>query len=50
MEVEGRRRRGRPRRRLLDCLKEDLEEKQLRVQDAADWQRWRAMTVNGDPA
>ena len=35
MEVEGRRRRGRPCRRWLDFLKEDLEEKQLRVQDAA---------------
>ena len=32
----------------FDCVKEDLAEKQLRVQNVADWQRWRTMTKNGD--
>ena len=49
MEVEGRRRQGRPRRRWLDCVKEDLAEKRLGVQDAANRERWKRLTKNGDP-
>jgi hypothetical protein len=30
MEVEGKRARGRPRRRLMECIKEDLAEKKLK--------------------
>ena len=49
MEVEGKRRRGKPCRKWMDCVKEDLAEKGLVVQETADWQRWRTMTKNGDP-
>lgn len=49
MEVDGRRRRGRPRRRWKDCVWEDLREKGLEEGDAADRQRWKSMTSNGDP-
>ena len=49
LEVEGRRRRGRPRRRWMDCVREDMAEKGLAERDAADRQRWRTMTSNGDP-
>ena len=49
MVVEGKRKSGRPRRRWMDCVKEDLMEKRLRERDAADRQRWRVMTKNDDP-
>ena len=49
MIVEGGRRPRRPRRRWFDCVKEDLAEKQLRVQDVLGRQRWRTMIKNGNP-
>jgi hypothetical protein len=39
---EGRRRRGRPRKRWQDCLREDMRVVGLRPEDAADRDRWRA--------
>ena len=48
-EVEGKRRRGKPCRRWMECVKEDLAEKGLVVQDAADRQRWRTMTKKRRP-
>ena len=50
MKVEGRRKQGRPRRKWMDYVREDLEEKQLRTEDAADRLRWKRMTTNCDPA
>ena len=49
MEVEGRRARGRPRRRWMDCVLEDLATKRLRRRGVADRRRWRDMTRNSDP-
>ena len=49
LEVEGRRRRGRPQRRWMDCVSEDLEMKGLTEKDAVDRKCWVLMTNNGDP-
>ena len=50
MKVERRRKQGRPRRKWMDCVREDLEEKQSRTEDAADRLRWKRVTTNGTPA
>ena len=39
MEVEGRRTRGRLRRRSMNCIQDDLAEKRLRERDKADLAR-----------
>ena len=41
MEVEGRRKRGRPRRRWMDCVSDDLKEKGLTVNDSRNRRVWR---------
>ena len=41
MELPGRRRRGRPRRRFLDMLKEDMEEVGAKETDVEDRMAWR---------
>ena len=43
MEVQGRRRRGRPKKRWIDCVKKDLRGKGI------DRTRWRRLTRNSDP-
>ena len=50
VEVEGRRRQGRPRIKWMECVKKDLEKKQLRAQDTADRIWWKFLTINGNPA
>ena len=50
MKVEGRRKQGRPPRKWMDCVRGDVEEKQLRTEDAAGRLRWKRMTTNSDPA
>ena len=49
MKVQGRRKRGRPKRRLLDKVKEDIKEKGLSVDDVYDHATWRRMLSYIDP-
>ena len=48
MEVPGKRRRGRPKRRLLDSIRNDLSERGLSEEDAQDRPRWRRLTRHID--
>ena len=50
MEVQGRRGRGRPRRRWMDSVNEDLREKGLTGDEVHDRSRWKRLTRNVDPA
>jgi len=43
MAVPGRRRRGRPKLRWMDCVKKDLEELKAKEEDALDREIWRKM-------
>ena len=45
----GRRSRGRPKRRFMDCIEEDLKLKGLEVTDAEDRELWRRTIRTGDP-
>ena len=49
IEVPGRRGRGRPKRRWMDVVNEDLREKRLTEDDALDRTRWRKAVRNVDP-
>jgi len=49
MHVDGRRRRGRPKLSWRERLKEDLEDKGLRREDAMDRARWKRLARNSDP-
>ena len=49
MEVPGRRRRDRPRKRWKDTLNEDMREKDVQVNDTQDQCRWRRLIRNSDP-
>ena len=49
MEVQDRRRRGGPKRRWIDCVREDLEEKGLTGELAQDRGEWRKLVRNNDP-
>lgn len=49
MEVQGRRRRGRPRKRWKDCVRKDLHEKGIDEVEAQDRNRWKRLIRNGDP-
>ena len=50
MEVQGRRRPGRPRRRWMDSVKEDLSERGLTGEEVYDRKRWKRLTRSVDPA
>ena len=41
MKVQGRRKRGRPKRRWMDKVKEDIKEKGLSADDVYDRATWR---------
>ena len=49
MEVPGKRRRGRPKRRWLDSIRNDLSERGLSEEDAQDRPTWRRPTRHIDP-
>ena len=48
-EVQGRRKRGRPKRRWLDKVKDDIKEKGLSADDVYDRATWRRMSSYIDP-
>ena len=48
-ELPGRRPRGRPRRRFMDVVKEDMKVVGVREEDAEDRVRWRQLIRCGDP-
>ena len=49
MELPGKRRRGRPKRRFLDVVKEDMKEVGVREMDIEDRKMWRMMICCGHP-
>ena len=49
MKVQGRRKRGRPKRRWLDKVKDDIKEKGLSADDVCDRATWRRMSSYIDP-
>ncbi len=49
MEVQGRRRRGRPKTRWKNCVAADVEEKGLNVEFVEDMGLWRRLIKNCDP-
>ena len=49
MELPGKRRRGRPKRRFLDVVKEDMKEVGVKEMDIEDRKMWRMMTRCGHP-
>ena len=44
MKVQGRRKRGRPKRRWLDKVKDDIKEKGLSAEEVYDRAAWRRMS------
>ena len=49
IEMPGKRRRGRPKRRWLDNIKNDLSERELSGAEAQDRAKWRRLIRNIDP-
>ena len=49
MKVQGRRKRGRPKTRLLDNVKEDIKEKGMSADEVYDRATWRRMSSYIDP-
>ena len=49
MEVPGKRRRGRPKRRWLDNIRNDLSERELSGEEAQDRAKWRRLIRHIDP-
>ena len=49
MKVRGRRKRGRPKRRWLDKVKDDIKEKGLSADEVYDGATWRRMSSYIDP-
>ena len=49
MAVPGRRKRGRPRRRWMDLVREDMERVGAREGDEVDRVKWRLLSRCGDP-
>ena len=49
IEVQGSRRRGRPKKRWADCVKDDLREKGLSGDEVCDRDAWRRLSYHIDP-
>ena len=49
MELPGRRKRRRPRRRWIDCVDEDMRKTGLSKEDVQDRRKWRSYNRCGDP-
>ena len=49
MKVQGRRKRGRPKRKWMDKVKDDIKEKGLSADDVHDCATWRRMSSYIDP-
>ena len=49
MELPGKRKRGRPKRRFIDVVKEDMAEVDVTVEDRVDRNNWRSKIRCGDP-
>ena len=49
MELPGKRRRGRPKRRFLDAVKEDMREVGVKETDVEDRKMWRMIIHCGHP-
>ena len=49
MEVQGKRRRGRPKRRWMDSIRNDLSDKELSREDTQDRAKWRSLIRHIDP-
>ena len=49
MELPGKRKRGRPKRRFMDVVKEDMAEVEVTEEDTVDRRNWRKKIRRGDP-
>ena len=49
MAVSGRRKKGRPKRRWMDLVREDMERVGTRQEDKVDRVKWRLLSRCGDP-
>ena len=49
MELPGKRKRGRPKRRFMDVVKEDMAEVEVTEEDIVDTNNWRRKIRCGDP-
>ena len=49
MELPGKRKRGRPKRRFMDVVKEDMAEVEVTEEDTVDRNNWRRKIRCGDP-
>ena len=49
MELPGKRKRGRPKRRFMDVVKEDMAEVEVTEEDTVDRYNWRRKIRCGDP-
>ena len=50
MEVDGRRKRGRPKQRWMDVVRKDMKEAELDENDALDRNLWRCGIHYSNPA
>ena len=49
MELPGKRKRGRPKRRFMDVVKEDMAKVEVTEEDTVDINNWRRKIRCGDP-